>query len=507
MADQPSKWRQEILGAIEHLRQRKTRPDGPRIAQLVAKSLRVNQADVMQDLERLVDEDAVVKVDFKGSISYRDMAKWAHAPSSADTSPLAVQYGILHNSVSTSDRIMEAVQTLSGATSDSSSPNKSPPSTSANSVYLEQLEAHITSLYPETKLRGEQLEKCTLREVDCGRLVQLANNSFVLSDRVDNSMKIKRQGCMPLLKNKEEGISMKANAEDAPCEVPAKRKMNGTRSGLLDMALRKKQRTRFCGECYEDAGMDAAQSGVLLECTAAGCNYATHPKCGAYSQEVVDLQKGRFTCLKCKTCKACGTGKLGQNGLCMLCVGCDNAYHMNCHNPPVDPASAFEVMDAWTCGECLLRRAAEAASTDAMKNDLLTMTAEVKSESPVPNGLTRTELDFPFKSDAKIFGEKMESENVIRRAVEAFQRSLPPKKTPQLIKEIESWTVEDVAKKFADQGSHIYADVIRKQCIDGAALILLTRDDVVLRFGLPFVQALKMYRDICVMCPFGPFSD
>lgn len=58
----PAKYRNQILEAIEGLRIRKTRPDGPRIASYCAKKYGYKIAEVKADLERLVDDDAVLKV-------------------------------------------------------------------------------------------------------------------------------------------------------------------------------------------------------------------------------------------------------------------------------------------------------------------------------------------------------------------------------------------------------------------------------------------------------------
>ena len=61
MSDVPPKYRANILEAIEALRLRKTRPDGPRIVSYCSKQFGISPSEVKLDLERLVDEDVVLK--------------------------------------------------------------------------------------------------------------------------------------------------------------------------------------------------------------------------------------------------------------------------------------------------------------------------------------------------------------------------------------------------------------------------------------------------------------
>lgn len=221
--------------------------------------------------------------------------------------PLAVQFGHLQNSVITTDRIMAAVNALSDTEASPSG------KTSAVGVPLlqEQIERHMLSTYPNTNLHGDQLKKCLLREVDCGRLVQLMNSAYVLTDRVDKTMKIKREAVAKLppkstmdkrekKKLKMRKRLMKQNSIIAP-EIPEEptaepedsemkkvcfgfsrgfpgihRKFHvlqkKLRSAKLDLALRKKP-MRHCLECVDFKGMNVARSGELLECLE--CNYAS----------------------------------------------------------------------------------------------------------------------------------------------------------------------------------------------------------------------------------------
>lgn len=69
--------REYILEAIDQLRQRKARPDRDRICSYVGRRSGSDSRSIIADLERLADEQVVVKVEYKGNISYRNAAKWS----------------------------------------------------------------------------------------------------------------------------------------------------------------------------------------------------------------------------------------------------------------------------------------------------------------------------------------------------------------------------------------------------------------------------------------------
>lgn len=69
--------REYILEAIEQLRRRKARPDRERICSYVGRLSTSDSRSIIADLERLVDEQDVIKVEYKGNISYRNAATWS----------------------------------------------------------------------------------------------------------------------------------------------------------------------------------------------------------------------------------------------------------------------------------------------------------------------------------------------------------------------------------------------------------------------------------------------
>ncbi|CAG9863567.1 unnamed protein product [Phyllotreta striolata] len=67
--------RERILEAIDQLRRRKARPDFQRISNYLFRRFAVNSSEARADLERCVADNHVLKVEYKGSISYRNAAK------------------------------------------------------------------------------------------------------------------------------------------------------------------------------------------------------------------------------------------------------------------------------------------------------------------------------------------------------------------------------------------------------------------------------------------------
>lgn len=65
-----------ILETIDHLRKRKARPDLKHICHMVKRRFGLSFRETEAIIEKLVDSEIVIKVDYKGSTSYRNAAKW-----------------------------------------------------------------------------------------------------------------------------------------------------------------------------------------------------------------------------------------------------------------------------------------------------------------------------------------------------------------------------------------------------------------------------------------------
>jgi hypothetical protein len=63
--------RQHILEAVDCLRQRKCRPDREAIAHYVLRKFGSTMNEIFAELENIVDEGGLIKVEYKGTTSYR----------------------------------------------------------------------------------------------------------------------------------------------------------------------------------------------------------------------------------------------------------------------------------------------------------------------------------------------------------------------------------------------------------------------------------------------------
>ncbi|ERL93533.1 hypothetical protein D910_10822 [Dendroctonus ponderosae] len=78
MSSPSARNRERILEAIDQLRKRKARPDVARICSYLFRRFHVNSVEAKADLEWCVANSIVLKVEYKGNISYRNAAKkWA----------------------------------------------------------------------------------------------------------------------------------------------------------------------------------------------------------------------------------------------------------------------------------------------------------------------------------------------------------------------------------------------------------------------------------------------
>lgn len=69
------RYRDWILETIDSLRSRKARPDLERICRMVRRRHGSEPDRTCKELEKLIQEETVLKVNYKGSISYRNAAK------------------------------------------------------------------------------------------------------------------------------------------------------------------------------------------------------------------------------------------------------------------------------------------------------------------------------------------------------------------------------------------------------------------------------------------------
>lgn len=150
-----------ILETIDQLRKRKARPDLERISHMLERRHGVSPAEVEADLEKLVDGEIVIKVDYKGSTSYRNAAKWRRSHLG----------GHVLNSSDTSQFLSSVVRALCDG---------QPTDVQAAGVGLRDVEQYIVQQKPDSDLCTKgRLLVALQREVDVGSLRRLPNGSYV----------------------------------------------------------------------------------------------------------------------------------------------------------------------------------------------------------------------------------------------------------------------------------------------------------------------------------------
>lgn len=179
--------REIILEAIDKLRDRKARPDMERISCLLRRQHNIQPSDTQICLGRLAELGAVVCVDYKGNLSYRNPTKWRKTAASA--------VGITNKS-SISKRLTEAVRSLipeGGDTSQSftffqieQAIKALKPPTAAPGIVSGDGETDSTSantLPPE--LVGSGLKISLDKEANYGNLAKLHDGRYVLDENGD----------------------------------------------------------------------------------------------------------------------------------------------------------------------------------------------------------------------------------------------------------------------------------------------------------------------------------
>lgn len=115
------KFKDVILETIDQLRKRKARPDLDRISNMLQRKHGISFEDTEAILEKLVDSEVVFKVDYKGSTSYRNAAKWrinhiggqVHNSNQSNQKIRALGQQPSNNSTSTTDVMNVSVSVVS----------------------------------------------------------------------------------------------------------------------------------------------------------------------------------------------------------------------------------------------------------------------------------------------------------------------------------------------------------------------------------------------------------
>nr|XP_037288862.1 atherin-like [Rhipicephalus microplus] len=256
------KHKEIVLDTIDQLRKRKARPDFERICHMLYRRHGLSKAEVQEELDLLVDAEAVIKVDYKGNTSYRNAAKWVRfnkslssdtgAAAAAAATAVAVGCGGPQaTTFKVSRAIGDAVRDLWFAG------RKHGTAVDAG-VSAAELDAYLQSR--DFKCTKGALELGIDKELASGRLVRLPSGRFAPSEAekqraaklAASPPKAPPRVVKPLLQQSCEGVPSIGGA--ATCSAPANSASNGT-NGV---------RRRACTNFADGQAVDRINGTALL---------------------------------------------------------------------------------------------------------------------------------------------------------------------------------------------------------------------------------------------------
>ncbi|XP_072026315.1 histone acetyltransferase KAT6B-like isoform X2 [Amphiura filiformis] len=461
---------EKILECIDSLRRRKARPDLERISHMVERKYGVSSAQVERELERLVEieNSSVIKVEYKGSTSYRNAAKWRKSHLS----------GNILNSSEISNALINAVEALWTDVPNTSSDNATgePPT---RGVSIGDIEKLVLDQNPDTKLTEEgRLVQALNREVEAGRISRTQAGNYA-PVKTGPTLEIPKKSTKPKRKRikKTHGPDFEEPLAKMPnlsqkcdyCSLPAS---NNTFGDVEDLLI-----------CKD-------------------CNLKVHPSCMKYSPELAERTRlSPWQCMHCKTCRICDDS--GDADTLLFCDACDKGYHMACHNPSV----RSKPLGKWVCHACEVDAELDAiyGSSDLSTNgdelpvsDLDSFPSHEGSPSPMlqQGKSAKGSRTTSPGSQGKITPEVATPNQ--SRSANLPEQSAANATNGKLhgITDPGSWTIQDVVGYFTRCGFAEHATVFEEQEIDGKSLLLLKRLDVLTGLSLKLGPALKMYNHV-----------
>ncbi|KAK4470593.1 hypothetical protein MN116_006133 [Schistosoma mekongi] len=231
--------RDAILDAIDKLRERKARPDFERISCLLKRHQNINSDQTHLCLQRLADAGAVVCVDYKGNLSYRNPAKWRKTAATSGAGNT--------NLPSVSHKLIDAIRSLMESNSSSQStqsctnliPYSQPGPNGGYSLFqieraLQFLNADVIDL-PKSgpELTGATLRVCLDREATHGKLAKTSDGRYLLDETGEHKKAYMNNNNMhaPQLSNKK---LLPPNNSSTAYQTSNGSCFKVTKSGLVD---------------------------------------------------------------------------------------------------------------------------------------------------------------------------------------------------------------------------------------------------------------------------------
>ncbi|XP_064555255.1 uncharacterized protein Lint-O [Drosophila montana] len=329
------------------------------------------------------------------------------------------------------------------------------------------------------------------------------------------------------------------SAKEEPCETVSVPSAEQQRN--FDTCMK-------CGK--SEAKRGSGYKSNFLTCKS--CSLKWHFTCLPITFEILTNARKKYKCEKCRRCRNCMTTKCADTvqELLMCCV-CANVYHLDCHWPRVMRDKLDDVK--WKCYSCDPRynsldtdddvakiepqsppRKSKAGRKKRATSDPAVVVAKKIAANQVlnKNGLTdrcsspskiqtvvnaspsaattlsmqENETSKETKAATQLPEGLPQSPPIASVPVSALSSSIEDKEngestnTPQTTvpgsgepsSSVQTWNVDEVVS-YVEKYYPREADVFKSQEIDGAALMVLTRQDIIDRFGLKLGPALRIY--------------
>lgn len=360
--------RDRILEAIDQLRRRKARPDAERICNFLLRRFGVDGQDTIADLERLVEEDTVIKVEYKGNISYRNAAKWSRFAmynKNKEEGCTGSIYGSL-NSEGTSSLLSSAVAELIIHEPD----------------YLDfGVPGHELEKYMQEKdsirFGKRNLDIILQRELNSGNIVKLENGNYSLADHpvpsnpnVNNSstnnesvkmLKIDSPNLPEEVSDEAQSLTSSQTDDNVNPASPKAADVNSKNDDSVHDAKEDALETNMTASVSTEGFRDGAKrkrskkvffdpSDIHIPTRKRG-----RPIGATNKNKDKDVSKSSSTATKVEadrsTCYICmnqGQDRRGQCEKLISCKDCTNKVHASC----IDMGKEGPCSSDWQCAQC-----------------------------------------------------------------------------------------------------------------------------------------------------------
>ncbi|XP_060528253.1 uncharacterized protein LOC132703150 [Cylas formicarius] len=552
MSGPPAMNRDRILEAIDQLRHRKARPDIQRICGYLFRRYHTNSNEAKADLDWCVANNVVLRVEYKGSISYRNAAKKyaqmkqrssAAAPPAHPAPPPPTQNTVSKN-------FMELLTNVFGELV------VDEPDYLELGVPPKEIVDNILSK-DSVRYTRNYVAILLLKEVDRGNLIKLPNGNYLLGPHGDEKKcerKQKSPAAAPAIEDakpakkqrtvskatSDAGSDRTDNAGADLSEADERKSSDGgnVRSGGRRKKAKKvfdpsdthvpKKRGRPAGSLNkstierqmarnhsDDSRPDSRtstgskdQHGVCSVCHVQSkrgpndrmvacreCSNKAHFSCLNGDDMMLKMYPDNtWQCPHCKTCVVCF--ETSDAGTLTVCSVCADAYHAGCHQPRIgDKAGKGH---KWLCVNCQRPDELKINAIQSSIGDAAFDAVKLASRSNSPPSSSDERSPAPSPTPPPRLSPQTNLPDYSPVRSDDSNNSDWDVDVDPSIPDATHWTPAEVSRYFAKYFPD-EARIFQEQEIDGRSLLLLKRMDVLTNLNLQLGPALKIYRRVTML--------